>query len=312
MKKSTKRTLLAALIIFSVGVLLSTVSFIVALTTETDIYNDASHVYDFSSFSLSFDEVKERAHAGEASNFSELLLSFNDAELEIRKTDGVTQFEFYNVDQNNLEFSYVAGTLKLCQPQKNNRLGFYVGGGDISFGGLRHFFHGASTRTSPKLVIHWNPSDSLASVRIDLTAGAVLVDELPQNTALFADLSVGNISVSNCNSPNRAMDLHTGVGSIDSTNNRFETANFSNTTGNITLVDTFANTTATSTVGILTFRLDQSIQRIRAQATTTFGSVHLPSGEHGGNQYNWNVAESEFTARITTTVGDIYLEEIEQ
>ena len=309
MKSRTKKTLLAALIIFTVGVLLSAVCFIVALSSGTDIFNDASHVYDFASISYSFEEVKQRAGAGAVANFSELLLSFNDATLEIRKTDGVTQFEFYNIDQNNLDFSYAAGTLKLTQPQTSNRLGFYIGNGEVSFGGLRHFFHDAATRTSPKLVIHWNPSDELGSLRIDLTAGSVTVDELPQNTALFADLSVGDISVSNCNSPNRAMDLHTGVGHLNSSNNRFETANFSTTAGNIVLKNTYANTTASSTVGFLSFFINQSVEKCRAQATTTFGSVYLPNGENGGNQYNWSIENSTFTARLTTTVGDVYLEE---
>lgn len=307
MKKSTKSLLLTALIMFCVGVLLTTVCFCVAYSTKVDVFQENEREFNVGSVSYSLEEMLDLSDAFSADTLQHLSLQMQAADLVFCGTDGETHIEFYNVDQNNLHFSFSAGTLNISEEKEMNRFGFQVKDGEVSFDGLRHLFHRPSTTPTPRVIVYWNPANELSTVRLNATVGSVTVEELPKNASLFSALTYGNISASNLNAPDGAVELRTTVGALSLTDSSFSTAALHTSVGSVSVSAGGGALDASTVVGSLSYICNANIADCRVNATTTFGTVTDFDRASCGAQY-YLASETELlSAKLTATVGNIDL-----
>lgn len=305
MKQSTKSTLLSALFIFAVGVLLSTVIFIISVCTGYSLFA-TNHEHNYTSSQYNLKQLLSTCGASENANLTELSLQLQAADVQVLKTDGESRLEIYNFDAPKYDFSYSSGTVCIQENEEVNRFGFSVRNGEIAFSGLRHFFNPNSTRKLPTILFYLNSQDTLTAIQIQLTVGSLIIDTPSENTALYLSTSVGNISLSNCVSPDQALDARTTVGHIEVNNIQYNAASLNTTVGNITVSSSACESLKVSAlVGNLFFSFDNQTA-YNTHANTTLGIVTLQNGTANGSFFSQNIG-ADFNANFSTTVGNISL-----
>lgn len=308
MKRSTKSTLIAALIVFTLGVLLATVSFVVALSLEVDIYDDEGRNYNFASTHYTLSDLRTQGGLSESQSISELNVDLQVAHVRLQLTDGETQIELHNADLENLSIGYHTGVLTLEETNAVNRFGFAIDQGEISFGGLRHLFHSVSNRPLAEIVILWNPVDEISAFRLGLTCGTISVDGLPDTAALHTSLTFGSVDIRNCTAPEQTATASVTAGSITSENNLFSALACKATCATFSLLHTDCAVNANVAFGRIRCVTSSENANCLLRANTTFGSVFLPNGENVGSQYNSPAQNTAYTAQLTLTVGNVFLE----
>ncbi len=309
MKRSTKSSLISALILFTLGVLLTTVSYVVALCNKIDIYNDEKNAYDFVTRQYQLTDALLASGASENAEINELSLQLQGANVQVQKTDGVTTIELHNVNQENYSFQFSAGTLSISEKNSVNIFGFNVGHSEISFGGLRHLFHDASTRPLPEIIIHLNANDNFSCLRSEITCGSFTAVDIPDDIALHTSLTVGEIFIQNCQGEQCALNLTANVGKIEIDNCHYNDTSCNITCGEVSISDPTGNLNVGTVVGSISLTYKNN-DTTRLHVNTTFGTIYDTNGNAVGIQLNQEAKQEELFAQLTSTVGNIHLREI--
>jgi len=310
MKHATKSMLLTGAIVFCLGLIVTLMSYIYAVSAGITIFDEEIQKPEYVTYTETIDDIARRsAIAGECTypvtNFTKINIDCYVANISIKPTTEKSYIKFTDVDSNNILCSVKNDTLVIQNINPITVYGLSVDKG-FSFNGLRQIFNVSSGISKDrKIEIFLNPNDNFSFLTCNTTVGSVFIDSISMKS-LQSTVNLGKIDIKNSASTDEPMIINgdfTDINLIDST---YISCNVYVVKGDITAKVINNKASFETGFGSISIETTSYLPEYSVRMRTNFGSVKVNNNEVKGSEFN-NYSATNNSISVVAMIGNISL-----